>query len=156
MYAQLVYAFELAQTDPRVAGLNLVAPEDHPTALHDYTLHIEMLGFLAAQYPGVHIALHAGELTLGLVPPEQLRFHIPQAVHIAKAQRIGHGVDISYEDDALALMATMRHQGVLVGICLTSAEPSAPCNAFLQANDRARMQWRLEQEFMRFEQLPWW
>ena len=250
VYAQLVYAFELAQTDPRVVGLNLVAPEDHPTALHDYTLHMEMLGFLAAQYPGVHIALHAGELTLGLVPPEQLRFHIRQAVHIAKAQRIGHGVDISYEDDALALMATMRHQGVLVEICLTSndvilgvkdamhpfldywragvpvtlatddegvsridlsheywraattyglgyrdlktlarnsltysflagatlwqstapvrvvapcandplgsAEPSAPCNAFLQANDRARMQWHLEQEFVRFEQLPWW
>ena len=39
---------------------------------------------------------------------------------------------------------------------LGSAEPSAPCNAFLQANDRARMQWHLEQEFVRFEQLPWW
>jgi adenosine deaminase len=68
----------------------------------------------------VNIALHAGELTLGLVPPEHLRFHIRQAVQIANAKRIEHGVDISYEDEALALMADMRARGVLVEICLTS------------------------------------
>jgi adenosine deaminase/adenosine deaminase CECR1 len=38
---------------------------------------------------------------------------------------------------------------------LGSATPSAPCQAFLQANDRARLQWRLEQEFVTFEGLPW-
>jgi adenosine deaminase/adenosine deaminase CECR1 len=110
VYAQLVYAFELARSEPRVVGLNLVAPEDDPTALGDYTLHMQMLGFLAAQYPDVSIALHAGELTLGLVPPEHLRFHIRQAVQMARAKRIGHGVDISYEDDVLALMADMRQR----------------------------------------------
>jgi adenosine deaminase len=68
----------------------------------------------------VNIALHAGELTLGLVPPEHLRFHIRQAVQIANAKRIGHGVDISYEDEAPALMADMRARSVLVEICLTS------------------------------------
>src|SRR5262249_20148638 len=120
VYAQLVYAFELARSEPRVVGLNMVAPEDHPTALRDYTLHMQMLGFLAAHYPDVSIALHAGELTLGLVPPEHLRFHIRQAVQIARAKRIGHGVDLSYEDDALALLADMRQRGVLVEICLTS------------------------------------
>jgi adenosine deaminase/adenosine deaminase CECR1 len=249
VYAQLVYAFELARSEPRVVGLNLVAPEDHPTALRDYTLHMQMLGFLAAHYPDVSIALHAGELTLGLVPPEHLRSHIRQAVQIARAKRIGHGVALSYEDDALSLLADMRQRGVLVEICLTSndvilgvkdamhplpdywqagvpvtlatddegvsridlsheywraattyglgyrnlkslarnsltysflagaslwqsltplrvvdacvndppgsAVPSATCQAFLQANDRARLQWRLEQEFVTFERLPW-
>ena len=39
---------------------------------------------------------------------------------------------------------------------LGSATPSASCQAFLQANDRARLQWQLEQEFVTFEGLPWW
>src|SRR5262249_28527384 len=39
---------------------------------------------------------------------------------------------------------------------LGSPPPSASCQAFLQANDRARLQWQLEQEFVTFEGLPWW
>jgi hypothetical protein len=30
-------------------------------------------------------------------------------------------------------------------------DPSAACAQFLSANDRARMQWKLEAEFARFE-----
>lgn len=120
VYAQLLFAFELAKAEPRVVGLNLVAPEDHPTALRDYELQMRMLGFLHGLFPEVSIALHAGELTLGLVPPEELRFHIRQAVEVAGAKRIGHGVAVAYEDDALSLFRTMRDRGVLVEICLTS------------------------------------
>ena len=120
VFAQLVYAFELVAADPRVVGINLVAPEDDRIALADYTRHMEMLRLLSTQVPGVPIALHAGELVLGLVRPEDLRFHIRQAVEIAGARRIGHGVAISYEDDALGLLATMRKRDVLVEICLTS------------------------------------
>jgi adenosine deaminase/adenosine deaminase CECR1 len=83
---------------------------------------MEMLQFLRSQVPGVKVSLHAGELTLGLVPPDDLRFHIRQAVEIAQANRIGHGVDILYEDNPFALMETMRQRGVLVEICLTSNE----------------------------------
>ncbi|MFM7449394.1 MAG: adenosine deaminase [Leptolyngbyaceae cyanobacterium] len=122
VFAQFVYAFELAKADPRVVGINLVAPEDHPIALRDYTLQMEMIKFLRSQIPGVKVSLHAGELTLGLVPPDDLRFHIRQAVEIAQANRIGHGVGIFYEDDAFALMESMRQRGVLVEICLTSNE----------------------------------
>ncbi len=122
VFAQFVYAFELAKADPRVVGINLVAPEDHPIALRDYTLQMEMLQFLHDQMPEVKVALHAGELTLGLVPPDDLRFHIRQAVEIAQAQRIGHGVDILYEDNPFELLAEMRRRGVLVEICLTSNE----------------------------------
>jgi len=122
VFAQFVYAFELAKADPRVVGINLVAPEDHPVALRDYTLQMEMLRFLHRQSPEVKVSLHAGELTLGLVPLDDLRFHIRQAVEMAQANRIGHGVDLLYEDDPFALMALMRQQGVLVEICLTSNE----------------------------------
>jgi Adenosine deaminase len=120
VFAQFVYAFELAKAEPRVVGINLVAPEDNPVALRDYTLQMEMLNFLHSQFPEVKVSLHAGELTLGLVAPESLHFHIRQAVEVAHAQRIGHGVDILYETDPFNLMAEMRQQGVLVEICLTS------------------------------------
>lgn len=122
VFAQLAYAFALASSSKQVVGINLVAPEDHPIALRDYTLQMQMLQFLKRQYPNVKIALHAGELTLGLVPTEDLRFHIRQAVEVAQASRIGHGVDILFEERPFELMKQMRQRGVLVEICLTSNE----------------------------------
>jgi len=41
--------------------------------------------------------------------------------------------------------------GFLSGASLFS-EPSAGCEKFLEANQRARVQWKLEQEFAEFEQ----
>jgi len=66
--------------------------------------------------------LHAGELTLGLVPPEGLRFHIRQAVELAHAERIGHGVDVMHEDDAAGLLKELAAQHVMVEINLSSNE----------------------------------
>lgn len=120
VFAQLAYAFELAKADRRVVGLNLVAPEDHPVALRDYRLQMEMIGFLSRHSPQVKIALHAGELVLGLVPPEHLRHHIRDAVQVAGAHRIGHAVDIGHESDAFETMQAMKQKGVAAEICLTS------------------------------------
>lgn len=120
VFAQLGYAFALAAAEPRVVGLNLVAPEDHPIALRDHALQMAMIGFLSRHWPQVRIALHAGELTLGLVPPEHLRDHIEQAVQVAGAHRIGHAVSIGHEDQARLTMAAMRRKGVAAEICLTS------------------------------------
>jgi hypothetical protein len=122
VFAQLVYAFELAKASPSVVGINLVAPEDNPVALRDYTLQMKMIQFLKARHPEVKVSLHAGELNLGLVPPEDLRFHIRQAVELAQASRIGHGAGIMFEDQPFQLMEAMRRRGVLVEICLTSNE----------------------------------
>jgi adenosine deaminase len=120
VFAQLTAAFALAQADPRFVGVNIVAPEDDPTALADYALHMRMLQFLHRQYPDVKLSLHAGELTQGLVAPRELRFHIREAVEVAGARRIGHGVDIAYEDDAPALLARMARDKVAVEVNLTS------------------------------------
>ncbi|MCP4655748.1 MAG: adenosine deaminase [bacterium] len=120
VFAQLAHSFALAQADPRIVGINLAAPEDERVALRDYRLHMEMVGFLRERYPGVGVTLHAGELTMGLVPPVHLRSHIRQAVEVAGAHRIGHGVAISYEDEAVGLLDAMRERDVLVEICLTS------------------------------------
>jgi adenosine deaminase len=120
VFAQIVMGFELAAADPRVVGLNLVQPEDAYLAMRDYSLHMQMIGALRRFYPDVPVTLHAGELASGLVPPEGLRFHIAEAVRVAGARRIGHGVDIAHEDGAAELLQQMARDSVLVEIALTS------------------------------------
>jgi hypothetical protein len=122
VFAQFVYAFELAKASQDVVGINLVAPEDNPIALRDYMWHMHMLRYLKSLHPEVKVALHAGELTLGLVPPDRLRYHIRQAVEVGQANRIGHGVAVMYEENPFQLLELMRRRGVLVEICLTSNE----------------------------------
>jgi adenosine deaminase len=68
----------------------------------------------------VPVALHAGELWLGLVPPPDLTFHIREAIEIAGARRIGHGVSITFERDMEELLTEMRSRPVAVEINLTS------------------------------------
>jgi adenosine deaminase len=117
--AQILAGFEMASKDPRVVGLNLVMPEDAYLSVHDFNLHMRMLGYLHGLYPGVHITLHAGELTQNLVPPEEL-FHIRASIEQGHAQRIGHGVDVMQESDPESLLRMMARENVLVEICLTS------------------------------------
>ncbi|MDE1146922.1 MAG: adenosine deaminase [Azospirillaceae bacterium] len=120
VFAQSLFGYELTAADPRFVGVNLVAPEDNPVALGDYGLHMRALGYLGHRQPAARLSLHAGELALGLVPPEDLRDHIRLAVEVAGARRIGHGVDIGQEDDAQQLLRTMAERRVLVEINLTS------------------------------------
>jgi adenosine deaminase len=120
VFAQILAAFEIAHADPRVVGLNLLQPEDHPVAMRDYALHMQMIAFLRPLYPDVRVTLHAGELAPGLVPPEGMRFHIRHAVEVAGAQRIGHGVAIAFEEDATSLLERMARDNVLVEINLSS------------------------------------
>ncbi len=120
VFAQLATAFAVADADPRFVGVNIAAPEHEPIAIRDYSLHMRMFAFLKARYPQVKLSLHAGELTLGLVPPRDLAFHIREAIEVAGAKRIGHGIDISYERDAPALLARMAREKIAVEINLTS------------------------------------
>ena len=53
-------------------GLNLVEPEDWYIPTRDFNEHMAMLDYLHGLYPKVHISLHAGELAMGLVRPEDL------------------------------------------------------------------------------------
>ncbi len=120
VFAQILLGFELASSDPRFVGLNLVMPEDWYVPIHDFNEHMAMLDYLHSVYPKVHIALHAGELALGLVPPEDLEFHIRASVERGHAERIGHGVSVMYEKDPLSLLREMAERDVLVEIALTS------------------------------------
>ena len=120
IFAQILLGFELAQSDPRFVGLNLVMPEDWYVPMHDFELHMSMLDYLHSVYPKVHISLHAGELAMGLVPPEGLRFHIRDSIERGNAERIGHGVSVMEERDPIGLLKEMAARNVLVEICLTS------------------------------------
>src|ERR1700728_2981812 len=246
VFAQILLGFELASSDPNFVGLNLVMPEDWYVPMHDFKEHMAMLDYLHGVYPKVHITLHAGELAMGLVKPEDLAFHIRSSVELGHAERIGHGVSAMDEKDAVGLLKEMAARNVLVEIGLTSNDlilgvsgdehplpiymkygvpvalssddegvsrsdmtheylravesfsltyadlkrmarqslehsflpgaslwadtklvfriapacagdtaapekPSAACEAFLAANERARMQWQLEGEFAKFE-----
>ncbi len=132
VFAQALLGFETVQASldpesvgalqPGFVGINFVMPEDGFVSMRDYTLQMKMLDYLHSVYPRVPISLHAGELAPGLVPPEGLRFHIRQAVELGHAQRIGHGVDVMYEDDAPALLKELAKKHVMVEINLSSNE----------------------------------
>lgn len=120
VFAETLLAFETAQADPeRIVGMNFVMPEDGYISMRDYQLHMKMVAYFHATYPAVHIALHAGELAYGLVPPEGLCCHIRLAVE-AGAERIGHGVDVMYEQRPHQLLKEMAKRHVMVEVNLTS------------------------------------
>jgi adenosine deaminase len=129
VFAQTLLAFEVASQDPRVVGLNFVAPEDAYMSMSEYHRQMLMLDYLHSAYPTVHISLHAGELAPGLVPPNGLRFHIREAVELGHAERIGHGVDVMYENDPQALLKEMAAHHIMVEINLTSNDVILGVNA---------------------------
>lgn len=120
VFAQTLLGFEVAAADPDVVGINFVMPEDGYIAVRDYRLQMYMLDYLHSQYPKVNISLHAGELAQGMVPPDGLTFHIRSAVEQGHAERIGHGVDVMFEDHPWQLMKEMADRHIMVEINLTS------------------------------------
>jgi adenosine deaminase len=127
VFAQTLLGFEtveksIDENSDDWVGINFVQPEDYMVAMRDYTLQMRMVEYLHSLYPKVHITLHAGELAPGMVPPEGMKFHIRQAVELGHAERIGHGVDALYEDDATGLLKELARQHVMIEINLTSNE----------------------------------
>jgi len=120
VFATLLLGFELQRRDPRHVGVNLVQPEDDPVALSDYTLQMHMIQYLRSAYPSAHVTLHAGEIVPGLVPALDLQSHIRQAVEIAGAERIGHGVDVVSETNAGQLLAVMARARTSISLLRTA------------------------------------
>jgi adenosine deaminase len=115
-------------------------PEDWYVPIRDFSLHMRILDYFHKKYPHVHIALHAGELVEGLVPPEDLQFHVRDSVEIGHAERIGHGVDVMNESRPIELLHDMASNKVMVEICLTSNDvilgvrgPQHPLREYMRA-----------------------
>jgi adenosine deaminase len=147
VFAEILTGFLMAGADPKLVppsphmvGLNLVMPEDWYVPMRDFSLQMEMLDYLHKKYPHVHIALHAGELVEGIVPPEGLQFHVRDSVEIGHAERIGHGVDVMNETRPFDLMHEMAGRNMMVEICLTSNDvilgvrgPQHPLREYIRA-----------------------
>src|SRR5437660_607345 len=86
----------------------------------NFSVQMQMLQYLRPLYPRAHVSLHAGELAPGVVPPDGLTFHIRDSVIIARAERIGHGVDVMHEREPFELLKEMAQRRVMVEICLSS------------------------------------
>src|ERR1044071_4259616 len=121
VYAQIVTGLALAN-DPqsKIVATNLVQGEDGLNSMQNFSVHMQMLKFLRPLYSRARVTLHAGELAPGLVTPEGLMFHIRESVMVARAERIGHGVDIMHETDPFELLKEMARRNVMVEICLSS------------------------------------
>jgi adenosine deaminase len=123
VFAQLYVSFKASLAPAnKIVGVNIVAAEDGENSMTYYSGHMKMFRHLKATYSMVKTALHAGELTLGLVKPEDLGCHIGEAIYTAQANRIGHGVDIAFEKGSASLLAEMKQKKIPVEINLTSNE----------------------------------
>ena len=130
VFSSMVSGFKAAKMSDKIVGVNIVGQESTMVSMRDYTLHMKMFRFLKSRYPDVKVAMHAGELALGDVPPEGLKFHIDQALVVAGANRIGHGIDLAHESNAPAILEKMRKDDIPVEINLTS-------NAFISGIEGA-------------------
>jgi adenosine deaminase len=122
LFKNLVIAFISSSESKLTAGVNIVSPEHGQTSMKDYWLHMVMFKYCHDKFPNVKYTLHAGELTLGLVQSEDLTWHINDAIHVAGANRIGHGVDIAYEANSYDLLRYMAKNNIPIEINLTSNE----------------------------------
>ena len=100
-----------------MVALNFVQAEDDLVARRDYTRHMQIVAFLAKDVP---VALHAGELWLGLVPPPDLTFHIRQADRDRRSAPHRPRRRAAFERDMDGLLVEMRQRPVAVEINLTS------------------------------------
>ncbi len=119
VFSNMVSAFKAASASKLFVAVNIVGGENEYISMRDYALHMEMFKFFKAKYPDVKLALHAGELALGMVPPEGLRSHIEQSLATGSL-RVGHGTSIAHETNAVATMEHMRAKDIPVEINLTS------------------------------------
>jgi hypothetical protein len=118
--AQLQLGVAAIAADRRWVGLQLVAPEDAPDAVRNYDVHMRIVAEVTDQGRKALAALHAGELTLKLVTPQTLSHHIGDAVRIAGARRIGHGIALPEEQGAHALAREMAAKGIAIEVNMIS------------------------------------
>jgi adenosine deaminase len=115
-FAQMQAGFEIANADPRVVSINPVQPQEDYIPLKDFELQLRMFDYFHNRYPKVHLSMHAGELFLGVAPPEAMydTAHIRDTIDIGHAERIGHGLDVLHEPDPQGLLAEMARKHILV------------------------------------------
>ena len=125
--------------DKRIAGVNIVEPEDAVFSRENFENHLEIIRFiyryLSEKYMSSHkkinLTLHAGELNLLRSPLEDINDRICSTIFLTRnkneqkfpaVKRIGHGVSIPWEENAKELLKFMNLNKIAVEICLSSNE----------------------------------
>ncbi|MEO8172788.1 MAG: hypothetical protein ABI581_06880 [Sediminibacterium sp.] len=122
VFVDLYTCFHSANSSELICGVNIVAAENGEVAMRDYWLHTMFYKFLEQKYPDVKYAIHAGELVSGMVQPENLGTHIRQSLVLNNLKRIGHAVDIIYDNDFVGTIRKLKAKKVAIEINLTSNE----------------------------------
>jgi adenosine deaminase len=113
---QMILSYAAAANADNIVGVNLVAPEFDEFSLRYYSMHMRACKWLSKLYPSVNLALHAGELSDKLVEEKNLKFHIFEAISVAGAKRIGHGVDLMTEPNRNYILDLMSEKPVPIEI----------------------------------------
>lgn len=111
---------ELMKADKRFVGLQILAPEDEPTARRDFRKHMEIFDKIYRAYGGPNISLHCGEMTPNISPLADMTDHIRQSIVTGRAKRVGHAVALAWETDMTGLLDMMRKRQICVEVCPTS------------------------------------
>jgi adenosine deaminase len=120
--SDMILAYELARRSEEVVGVNVVGFEGDANALAHYAVHMRALGALGGLYPGVQLALHAGEITAREADEDALQGHVPDAFYVAGARRIGHGNAIAQSRSRDTLLEDFHFAATAVEVSLTSNE----------------------------------
>lgn len=117
---QVEEAFKLIDQHPNhVVSINIVGPEDHPIAQTHFEKQMEIIDKIW-QKNRKPITLHGGELNQTLSSPDYLKDRIKLTINKGHCLRLGHGVSISEEENALEVLKTMKENNIAVEVCLSS------------------------------------
>jgi adenosine deaminase len=123
VFAQTAFAMQLAATDDRVVGVNLLSGEDADLSMGNFAPQMQFFLYFHGVFPKANIALHAGELTPCFVGPQtaSLKDHLMESLR-AGAKRIGHGVSFEYlsPSDQSEVVGMITANNALVEIMFAS------------------------------------
>jgi adenosine deaminase len=122
VFVDLFASFHSSNSSTLISGVNIVASENGEISMRDYWLHTMFYKFLELKYPNVYFAIHAGELVSGMVQPENLGTHIRQSLILENLKRIGHAVDIIYDNKFTSTIKKIKDKKIAIEINLTSNE----------------------------------
>jgi adenosine deaminase/adenosine deaminase CECR1 len=118
-FAFALFGFELARQDGRIVGVGMAQPEQLYVARRDFDSQMQMIRYLHQTYPGVHIAIPAGQLA----PDFSLAVDgspIRSAVEIGHANRVDHATSLPFESSPEDTIRALKEKGVAVVCALTS------------------------------------
>lgn len=129
LFVQLPVSFSMIKLNNVVIGVNLVGPEDSYSSLRYFNEQMKIfrhISFYFRTQERIHrsyISLHAGEILPVIFTNKNYTFysnHIYNSINIANAERIGHGIDVYYENKHFNLTQILQRRNIAIEILFSS------------------------------------